>query len=897
MRGWSPLAVGPFVEVLSNTTGSVFGTTMEVGSMGPPKTPKARTPSTLRLVLVGNRTIRRFAAQTWPAYWRARSRWSRIRFLVHRKVFDTRRTNADWLQSASVWRQILQEAVGPLLWAIAVIATLHLSERGAVLMWPAIDPWLRAHTPERATYASLLSTVVQTGGIFLTLYFTTLSLVASTSYARVSNDVRAAVIREKGGSVYLRHVEFVVGYSLLLLGWLSVQERLGFLTFLVVILASTTAIYSFIVLGMRAFVFFDPATLLPQLRRDILSHIRSATTYGYRCSDPSFQTAAQRNAEESMATLRNAIGVSRPPNRAGIPSSSTFAQGIVLILDSYSQQKPFIPRTSRWNKPKLHHLSWLAAGQSRLDIALETATRLIEEKPDYFWLDEQLIDALRKILQDLLVAGHFAAVHSIAIKAQNVILALTSRFQQDEATRLHEALCAVAFEEIRRNSNFVTEVASEVRQYRPETLRLLCLGPISMAIGIAQAAKKLGSSEIDAIAARIVTDEADTAIRMPVPADVAEIVGALRQELEFERAAEGSAVSPRWFVVHHVSLGYAKFFASVASQLPGKIEQCMTKAAAEAVEMGSMDIAVQMIQSGLEAIKKAEYHWRVAIQPCQVQLEQLKRNIGEGEWPAQNEQALATEFARVRARSIAMVAEIAVKLPTVVPTGDLPDNLGFTYTILAEECYAALLRQRYGTFEELFSSYFTTALAAYDRIRAEIAGYDTRTIFTCSADFIVDLFEISGYARVVGSLENLHTWEVVRGCWDTYWMNRADPTALMKQLCEMLDLRSRQASLTTREATRFRWRHEFENTMVDRSLMTSPMGSGAADRSALEPVARVFLEHVRYGGIHAYDVFAAEYLMARPEAAGLGWTRGAKEFRRQLKDMLEERESSGPTDK
>ena len=244
-----------------------------------------------------------------------------------------------------------------------------------------------------------------------------------------------------------------------------------------------------------------------------------------------------------------------------------------------------------------------------------------------------------------------------------------------------------------------------------------------------------------------------------------------------------------------------------------------------------------------------------------------------------------------------MVAQIAVKLPTVAPTGDLPDDLGFTYTILAEECHAALLQQRYSTFEDLFSSYFTTALAAYDRIRTEIARDDPKTIFTYSADFIVDLFEISGYARVVGSLGNLHTWEVVRGCWDTYWTNKANPTALMKQLCAMLDLRSRQASLTTREATRFRWKHDFERTMVDRGLMTNPIGGGADDASALEPVARVFLEHISYGGIHAYDVFAAEYLMARSEAAGLTWTRGVKEFRRQLKDMLEERESSEPTDK
>jgi hypothetical protein len=66
-------------------------------------------------------------------------------------------------------------------------------------------------TPSRmrlnnSTYVSLLSTVAQISGIFLGLYFTAVGVVVSAVYSRVPGDVRALLVQEKTGNLYLRIV-------------------------------------------------------------------------------------------------------------------------------------------------------------------------------------------------------------------------------------------------------------------------------------------------------------------------------------------------------------------------------------------------------------------------------------------------------------------------------------------------------------------------------------------------------------------------------------------------------------------------------------------------------------------------------------------------------------------
>jgi hypothetical protein len=77
--------------------------------------------------------------------------------------------------------------------------------------------WFRHITPDPAISGGTLSTLAQIAGLFLGLYFTAISVVAGTSYARVPAEILDALVREKVGNLYIQVVAFFGGVSLMLL--------------------------------------------------------------------------------------------------------------------------------------------------------------------------------------------------------------------------------------------------------------------------------------------------------------------------------------------------------------------------------------------------------------------------------------------------------------------------------------------------------------------------------------------------------------------------------------------------------------------------------------------------------------------------------------------------------
>jgi hypothetical protein len=92
-----------------------------------------------------------------------------------------------------------------------VVAALEFSER-AILSYEGLFPsfvqtlfvTLRSSVDRNpSAYGNLFSSLAQIAGVFLGLYFTAVSVVASTVYARVQGDVRSLLLRDKVGNHYI----------------------------------------------------------------------------------------------------------------------------------------------------------------------------------------------------------------------------------------------------------------------------------------------------------------------------------------------------------------------------------------------------------------------------------------------------------------------------------------------------------------------------------------------------------------------------------------------------------------------------------------------------------------------------------------------------------------------
>src|SRR5437773_6242496 len=102
---------------------------------------------------------------------------------------------------------------------------------------------------------NFLNTIVQLAGLFLTLYFTAISLIASAVYARVPGDVRTLAVDEKVGNLYIRLVAVLGALAILYVVGGILGVNIGLVGLTAVSALSIISLFSFLFLGKRTFNF------------------------------------------------------------------------------------------------------------------------------------------------------------------------------------------------------------------------------------------------------------------------------------------------------------------------------------------------------------------------------------------------------------------------------------------------------------------------------------------------------------------------------------------------------------------------------------------------------------------------------------------------------------------
>ena len=154
---------------------------------------------------------------------------------------------------------------------------------------------------------TLLSIIASISGIFLGLYFTAISVVASSIFARVPSDLRELLLKEKVGYQYIKILVILTSTSILLLGYIVFGGFPGVFISLFIILLGCFGIFCFVELGIRVFSFFDPTRLSDTIFYDLNSNIRLSTINGFRWADPNFQSHYQKIAARDISTLSTLI--------------------------------------------------------------------------------------------------------------------------------------------------------------------------------------------------------------------------------------------------------------------------------------------------------------------------------------------------------------------------------------------------------------------------------------------------------------------------------------------------------------------------------------------------------------------------------------------------------------
>lgn len=821
-----------------------------------------------------------------PYYWKLISGWQRIKFTFETRLFTMKSRTHDQRESFSIFRVISRAIVGPALFAIVFIIVLAAIN---YFLSPYIItsrlPFLLNLGQE--TSRNLLGIVAQVTGVFLALYFTAVSVVASTVYARVPGEIRELLIKEKVGNLYIQIVALTVAVAILLLGKSAFGFLINALDMLVVISLSIITIFSFIVLGLRIFSYFDPAKPAEYLGFDLVRWFKAATPKGFQWDNPSFQRHYQKQAERLLMTYRKVIYLATHAEYFDGTALVRLITQPLLLLQIYISDKTRIPSNSNWFKKIYSHRDWLTADSTETDLALRSGTSLQPESiPDLMWFENNVGEMVIEVLRALAKENDFSSTADILDNIQRTQSVLSKHLAIDEALYMFRIIQPLVFQIAFFDDTNIGNLQEDEEKSLLSRLGIIdfyCLEPINILLGLSDTLDKITTDTFTSTLDRINWNKSEPIYATQSPREVIKQLENLQEKIKFEYEAEGKYISPKWYRNQIAAFGMARFIKEAIEKLVVEYEKLFTNQTESLVSEKRYLNATQIIDRGLEACNKFMFHVE-RIHACYDRLSTF-HFVKDIPWPSPDWDGLSKRVLTVKEALITNLAKSSVALAEMPFKKTWPDYFGQSFLVLAEECDNAMATGNEPLFNKIFPAYFNAALKAHDRLRIEIGtGTNQETALVFITEPIEDLMHISGYALIYSELDGKKYWDTAKKCWDLYFNNHEKPKEVIESINAFAKFRESVFAILPRATLRIGWQRKLERRLHDDNIFLDESYDPFSIRQRIRPkhaskiiqlIARGIMGMISHDG---QDVFLAMYLANRPEVPGLELPHKAQDF-------------------
>lgn len=822
-----------------------------------------------------------------------------LRFLVARFTFGQREQIYTIRRSTRATRRVLQLAVSPLVWAVCAIAVLV----GVPTLYDSLAPsrsWppLPMPTIESSTYFALLGTVGPTAAGLLALFFTAISVVMSTSYAKVPPDIRWIVPGDDLNRRYLQLLAHTAAVALMgvALHAVGAPPSMALAGYLVVL--ACIGVLAFFPIGIRTFAFFDPSSMTSKPLAAFDRALRSVTRHGRRWLDPSFQNHANRIAEHELRTLADLVELAISENRPRHRVLLVLAGSINRLARSYSVRRSLIPFDSLWFTRKAEFKRWDVASSSETGIALETGTAPPTlTVPDHEFVETRCTDMTVKCLRHLLDRHAIDEAVDLLFVINRTATQYARGFGQAESKQLVGATRCVLIDYLKKADPDV----EPLKQLQLVDIQgLAALTPIlSAALALTEAPIERavhGDEPLLKLARRRLYKE-------PHPRCVLKDYAELLNRLDFEKSVEGVIRTQPWYLRQIIALSYAEAIRDVVAGIVKTINEEFIEPAGDLIHARRPRSAGVWLHRGIEACRKAKGR----IESLDARYAELKRfHVTEVLWHPSGAPEALSKVESARVKIVRMLAAIVPDLCQLRAGADLPDIVGQTRAQLAEELISMMEGKQEDGFDELFRSYFDATITVYGHFvnLAQQPGSDG--YIGVARDAILDLMDLSGLAFLFSELDGTPFRALVTRAWDTYLDASPDKPGWLKALYAMPGSALTLPLFSPSAMQRQTWGRSLARAMADRGVdldrhYHSPWG----DRPIVPHQSPIIDSiNVTFGVPmqEAYDYFGALYLAERNEAQGIEIPQDiarcvdAIERAKKRKEQAEDETPEGPPD-
>ena len=755
--------------------------------------------------------------------------------------------------------------------------------------------WLTSPVPDTLDSAALLTAAIGVAGVFVAVYFATVTFVVSTTYKDATRNLRDQIVRQPESRWYAVFFSQAVVYVALALALPVLGRAATHLTLVAAGLSAALVVLSFGRIWITLFVLLEPTSLFPQIQRDLGRWVHRAYKLGQRkAPSPVAVRRANARIRSSLETLNDLITLilDREYERAGDrgisasydPRVKSAAMNLLFIWESYSQRKHTIRTLPGWNPTRTRSKDWFLSSHSEVSVALATGTTLVgSEVVDDLWFERWIAD----VAERLLAGRDLRSIESAVRGLPPLSRALGSRGQFEE---LRLWLTSTTFSAVASVGDYTREqgaidVPSEAGQApgsylsREQHFALpgeasahnlvdhVLLELLSACLGYMDYFERMRQL-LPGVGALV----ADDSKRIVAGRLVLEITANLRKALATEVDIEGERVTPDNALTQLVARALATEAIDEVEHLVSFLEDeiwpwVIEIGGTRSWAAGSALSRATELTEKLGTMLRFE---RQLLDACEsVHIEKDDR------WPATDTAAVDRRAALLTERLELPVARLAATVDSA-PDSDRPDHFGWAYYRAHENILSRVLTREPGDPDQVRQKVgllYWAGDVATQRLLATVRRYDQSVINSYVAEPYVRFLQLCGIALAMSEVtQEPAIFAPFESLWDRLFTDAERPTQLLGRAAATLSSESALFALTPggieRSNIEIRANQTLDELGVPRGLFDLG-GSGYDDdpqpESLTEEATRI-LRSVRSG--HFEGMFYARWLRPRAISAG-----------------------------
>lgn len=803
--------------------------------------------------------VTEYQKQQDTKYWVRKRRRRRLSHWIGTQRFRLQELRRNRYEDASAFTSITRSILGPSVLAVMTLVAVYVVEYVTDRIGWSVLP-----VPSADEYLAIMTTVIQLSGAVLALYFAAITVVASTVYAEVPDDVRLLLINERFGNVYFWAIAFLGVFTVLAATAQTIGFRPSILALGLTILLTAFGLFGFVRLGLRTLDFFNPAPLLPRLRQEVLSWSTRSTPDGWMWENPDFQGHYQRQASFNIRTLQHLAQLIMKRDGMGSGAVLEVSNQLIPIVSQYSRLKLSIPTNSHWYQRVAEYKDWLLADYFEINLALATDTGLDPKSvPNHLWLEEEVAELLEGLLTDLGAEQDWNAAATFLHQWNKVFREMGNNWATSEGELLLSAMGDAVYAWIDSTTTSVEgETAEQLLGDRLLVADLFQRCYVELTLGLNNRTAASSSDQLQETVSRIDWTKSSDLYRLELPITVTQEIEQMHQMLETEGIVEGQIISPDWYLQQVIATKFASFLVSSTEHQISTIEKQFVSRAEELIRKGDVFLATQTCSRGTEAISKARSH--IAVAKAKVEsLGELRRNLDfyltPLAWPQETWQETLQKLDECYGRLLVVLSQASPQLQDLRISRHYPDLLGEAFSKLAEGSFRAMQNGAVSEFGTVISGVFVSGFGAYSRTLNHLAGMDRGHLLVLATDPVLDLMELSGYALIYTELGSGEFWGIVKRKWDRFLEDPATREMRLNIMALAVEADVSNFFLSPRSVLRTAWGQSLIRDLESRGIDIEPEWHYPEERRTTpRPYPRI-LSTMGMLHKHMYEVFIGEY--------------------------------------